>query len=176
MVKKVLAAVAALVVILIVIIAMQSSDFSVSRAVVINAAPEAIFPQINDHKNFAKWSPWAKMDPNTVYTYEGPNSGVGAKVTWSGKEMGEGTSEIVEVIPNKRVMMKLHFTKPMKAINEVNFTLDEKDAQTLVTWSMTGKKDFVQKAMSLFMGCEKMVGNQFVEGLDNLKHLVESQK
>lgn len=176
MVKKILAVVAALVVVLLVVIAMQPSDFSVSRAVVINAAPEAIFPEINDHKNFAKWSPWVKMDPQASYVYEGPNSGVGSKVSWVGKEMGEGTSEIVEVVPNKRIMMKLAFVKPMKAVNEVNFTLDEKDSQTLVTWTMTGKKDFIAKAVGLFMGCEKMVGEQFVKGLDNLKVLVEAKK
>ena len=39
---------------------------------------------------------------------------------------------------------------------------------TAVTWSMSGKANFMFKAIGLFMNCEEMCGRQFEEGLAKL--------
>jgi hypothetical protein len=39
---------------------------------------------------------------------------------------------------------------------------------------MTSQKNFMMKAFGLFMDCEEMCGQQFDEGLSNLKSLVET--
>jgi hypothetical protein len=39
---------------------------------------------------------------------------------------------------------------------------------------MTGKNTFLFKAVGLFMNCDKMVGDQFDQGLANLKALSEA--
>jgi hypothetical protein len=38
---------------------------------------------------------------------------------------------------------------------------------------MTGKYNFTTKAIGLVMNMDQMTGNQFTEGLTNLKRLVE---
>jgi hypothetical protein len=38
-----------------------------------------------------------------------------------------------------------------------------------VTWTMSGKNNFIGKAIGLVMNCDKMVGTQFEQGLANLK-------
>jgi len=44
----------------------------------------------------------------------------------------------------------------------------------VVTWSMTGKNNFMAKAIHLFMNMDKMVGDQFEKGLAQMKSVVEA--
>jgi hypothetical protein len=130
-----------------------------------------------DHlRNWEAWSPWAKIDPNMKTSYDGPSSGTGASYTWTGNsEVGEGTTTITESRPNKLVRMKLEMRKPFAATNDVEFTFKPAGNQTLVTWSMAGHKNFMAKAVGLFMDCDTMVGGQFEQGLAQLKSTVEGQ-
>ena len=49
--------------------------FEVRRAIVVNAAPDKIFPLINDFKSWTAWSPYEKKDPAMQRTYGGATSG-----------------------------------------------------------------------------------------------------
>lgn len=40
---------------------------------------------------------------------------------------------------------------------------------TVVTWSMSGKNNFIARAFCLFVNMDKMVGGEFEKGLENLK-------
>ncbi len=48
--------------------------------------------------------------------------------------------------------------------------------QTAVTWTMTGRKNFVAKSIHLFMSMDKMIGGAFEQGLAQMKSLVESSR
>ena len=85
MIRKLLIGFAALIVILLIAIAMQPNHFRVERSATLAASPAALFEQVNDHRKFAVWNPWRKMDPAAINTYSGPDSGVGAKCSWEGK-------------------------------------------------------------------------------------------
>ena len=45
---------------------------------------------------------------------------------------------------------------------------------TKVSWSMSGKNNFVSKAFGLFMNCDKMMGGQFETGLSQMKSVAEA--
>ena len=64
--------------------------------------------------------------------------------------------------------MKLEFSRPFKANNEVNFVLVPSEGGTRVSWIMDGTNNFMAKLMSLFMDMDKMVGKDFEQGLANL--------
>ncbi len=168
----VLAAVSAL----IAYISLQPNTFRVARSAVIDAPPERIYPLINDLQAWARWSPWARLDPQQVVTFEGSPLGAGAVMTWAGNnKVGSGKMKITESSQNERIRMKLQFIKPMKAINDVQFDLKPvTDTRTEVVWTMSGKNEFMGKAMNAFMNCDKMVGGQFEQGLSNLRALVEA--
>ncbi len=87
--------------------------------------------------------------------------------------MGEGRQTITESIPNELVRTKLEFFKPMQAVNTADFSLKSENGQTVVTWSMYGPNNFIGKAMGLIMNCNKMVGDQFEQGLNSLKVITE---
>ena len=50
------------------------------------------------------------------------------------------------------------------------------DSQTLVTWSMSGKTNFMCKAFGLIMDGDKMIGKDFEKGLARLKAIMEGAK
>lgn len=166
----------ALIGVLLVVIAMQPSDFRVSRSATMAAPQAAVFEQVNDFHKWDAWSPWAKLDPNAKNTFEGPSSGVGSILRWDGNsDVGAGSMTILESDPNERVQIKLDFIRPFEGTSDVEFTFKPEGDQTAVTWSMAGKKNFMAKAIGLVMDCENMVGEQFDQGLSNMKSIVESE-
>ena len=159
----------------IILVAMRPSDFRVTRSITVDAPREAVFEQVNDLHNWESWSPWAKLDPNAKTTYEGPSAGVGAAFASSGNsKIGEGRMTITESRPNELVRFKLDFVKPFKGTNTAEFTFRPEGRQTAVQWTMSGKCNFIAKAMGLFVNCDKMIGAQFQKGLAEMKLLAEA--
>lgn len=177
MLLKIFVGVVALLVVLALVIATRPADFRISRSAVIPASPAAVFAQVNDFHNWEAWSPWAKMDPDAKSTFDGPTSGVGSKFHWAGNsQVGAGNMTIAESRPNDVIRIDLEFLKPFAAKNLAEFTFKPVEDGTEVNWTMTGKNNFMGKAFSLFVDCDKMVGGQFEQGLANIKSVVESAK
>ncbi len=173
--KKILIGISVVVVAFVVVVALQPADFRVTRTATIAAPPEMVFAQVNDFRNWNEWSPWAKLDPNTKNTFDGPASGVGSGFAWAGnKEVGEGRMTITESKPNDLVKMKLEFIKPFQAVNTTEFTFKPEGDNTAVTWSMSGKNNFMFKAVGLFMNTDKMIGGDFEKGLASMKSIAET--
>lgn len=74
------------------------SSAHVERSIVISVPREMVFPLVNEVKRYQEWSPWAELDPQTQYTYDGPAAGVGSKMTWNSKaeNVGSGYQAIAE--------------------------------------------------------------------------------
>ena len=175
MFKKTLLVAAVLVAVFVVVVAMQPADFRVARSMVIAASPATVFAKVNDLRTWQQFSPWAKIDPNAKATFAGPETGTGSSFTWAGNsEVGEGTMTIVESRPHELIRFKLEFVKPFEGTNDAEFKFTPVGERTEVTWSMSGKNNFLFKAVGLFIDCEEMIGPQFEQGLANLKALSEA--
>jgi len=81
---------------------------------------------------------------------------------------------VTESRPDELVRFRLDFLRPFKATNTAEFTFKSQGGQTVVTWSMSGKCNFISKAMGLFLNCDKMVGSQFEKGLAQLNAAVNN--
>jgi hypothetical protein len=174
MLVPILAGLALLAVLFVIIVATRPSEFRVSRSLAIAAPAETVFNQVNTLRQWEAWNPWGKIDPNVTMTYTGPAAGVGASYSWAGNsKIGEGRSTIVESKPAELVRFRLEFAKPMKAINTAEFTFKPQGPQTAVTWTMTGKCNFIGKAFGLFVNFDKMCGGQFEKGLAAMKVVAE---
>lgn len=175
MINKLLAGLILIVLIVVGIAMTKPDEFKVSRSATFSVTPAVVFAQVNDLRNWEAWSPWAKLDLSAKPTYEGPKSGNGAAMVWHSEkpEVGVGKMTITESVPNQRIVFLLEFEKPMKGTNTASFTFKGAGKQTEVTWSMSGKMELMQKVMSIFMNCEKMVGGMFEDGFKNLKAVVE---
>jgi uncharacterized protein YndB with AHSA1/START domain len=166
----------AVLVVLAIVVSMRPSAFRISRSATIAAPPEAVFPHVNDLHKWDAWSPWAKLDPDCKVTFEGPAAGTGASYAWSGNnKVGAGHMLITESKPGELILMKLDFLKPMKATNVTEFTFKPAGNETKVTWTMSGSNNFMGKAFSLFVDCDRMIGGQFEKGLADMKTLVEAE-
>jgi carbon monoxide dehydrogenase subunit G len=175
MLKKILIAFAIVILVFVVVAALQPSDFRVVRTAAISAPPEAVFAQVNDFHNWDSWSPWAKLDPAMKQSYEGSPSGKGAVYAWTGNHsVGEGRMTLTESRPAELVRIDLDFVKPFKGHNKTEFTFRPEGKQTTVTWSMEGQKNFISKAIGLFMSMDRMIGRNFEQGLIQLKTVVET--
>jgi hypothetical protein len=152
------------------VIIMQPDRFNVTRSAVVHAPPDRVFARINDLRAWENWSPWAKLDPNAQNSYEGPESGPGALMRWSGNDkVGAGSLTITGSTPPEAVAMKLEMQKPSNAASDVYFQLaPEPEGATQVTWTMTGRRGLVAKALNLVLGFDRKIGARFEEGLANL--------
>jgi uncharacterized protein YndB with AHSA1/START domain len=175
MLMPILIGLAVVVVFFLIIVATRPSDFRVTRSAAIAAPVAVVFAQVNELRNWEAWNPWGKLDPNTRMTYDGPPAGVGASYAWAGnRKVGEGRNTIVESKPGELVRFRLEFFKPMKAVNAAEFTFTTEGAQTTVTWTMTGKNNFIGKLFGLIINCDKLCGGQFEKGLAEMRTVAEA--
>lgn len=159
-------------------VSLQPDHFRVSRTAIVDAPADVVYRQINDFHNWERWSPWARIDPAAKSEYGGSPLGAGATFAWSSanKSVGVGRMRIVESSQNERIRIKLEFDKPMKGANDVQFDLNPVDeTRTEVVWSMSGRKEFMAKAIGLLMNMDRMVGGMFEQGLANLNEAVTQQ-
>jgi hypothetical protein len=116
------------------------------------------------------------MDPAMKRTYSGTANGIGSIYEWEGNgNAGKGRMEIIDSIPSSLVKIQLNFIKPFEAQNTAEFTLVPNGKSTTVTWAMYGPMPYVSKLMTTFFSMDKMIGDQFEEGLKNLKYPAEKQ-
>jgi carbon monoxide dehydrogenase subunit G len=168
MLKKILIGAAIVIALFLIVVSLQPAEFKVERSATLAAPPAAVFAQVNDFRNWANWSPWEKMEANEAdlkKTYGAVTAGEGATYAWEGKKTGAGMMTITNSDPHGRIDIRLEFLKPFKAVNPTAFTFAPEGEATRVTWTMSGKNNFIGKAMCLFMDMDKMVGGDFEKGL-----------
>lgn len=155
----------------------RKGEFYYERHGLINAPADKIFPYISNFRLGGEWSPYEKIDPNMKKNFIGPDAQVGSVMEFDGnREAGSGKLEILKIVPNESVDIKLTMTKPFYAENLVVYKLTPEGAATRFSWSMSGNGGFMGKLITVLIDCEKMVAGQFGIGIENLKNLIETQK
>src|SRR5262245_25113887 len=107
---------------------------TVTRSIEIAAPPEKVFALVGDLERLNEFSPWAEIDPNTKYTFEGPDSGVGQKMSWSSADenVGTGSQTISAYQAPSHVGTDLDFGEMGKAT--ATWDLEPAGAGTKATW------------------------------------------
>jgi len=171
--KRILVILAVLVGLIIVVGFLSPREQHVERSTSIKASPEVVFEQINDLRNWEKWSPWIKLDPTTELKYSEPSSGAGAYYTWSSNndQVGKGKLAITAVEVNSIVRTKLDFEGMNPSTGYFKFEPGE--GGTKLTWAFDadmGSNPFY-RVMGLMM--DKMMEKPFNEGLAGIKEISE---
>ena len=174
MIKKIALAIGVLIVAVLLYAATRPGTLHVERSAAINAAPERIFPLINDFHQWGGWSPYETIDPAMKRTYSGSPEGKGAVYEWVGNnEVGSGRMEITDTSQSLGVTIKLDFTAPLEGHNVAQFTLVPEGGSTRVTWTMDGPTPYIGKLIGVFINMDTMIGGAFDEGLANVKRIAE---
>jgi hypothetical protein len=160
--------------VILILAATKPNRFSIQRATTVKAAPEKIFPLINDFHQWGSWSPYETKDPAMKRSYSGADSGRGAVYGWDGnKNVGSGRMEILVTTVPTKIVIKLDFFTPFEGHNTAEFTMLPQGDATHLNWLMHGPASFMSKVMQVFINLDHMIGKDFEIGLANLKSLTE---
>lgn len=172
--KRILLILAIIIVLVLVIGFFLPSQYHVERSATMNAPQSVVYDQVNNLRNWPKWSPWHKLDPNMQITYNGPESGKGASYTWKGNsDVRSGTLTIVDAVAPTMIKDEMRF-EGFDQPGYVTYKFDKADSGTKVTWIMDGQlgNNPLHRWMGLMM--DKMLGEQFEQGLANMKQVAEA--
>jgi hypothetical protein len=144
----------------------------VERNQVITASPDKVFAVAAHLRRFGEWSPWSDLDPRTVLTFEGPDSGPGQIVHWVSAvpDVGQGSLSILELKSDEWIAGKVSLSDGEVASMSMTFVPVANG--TSVTWRY--EKD-VSGVLGPWrgIGYDRWVGAPFVRGLGLLKTIVE---
>ncbi|MBB6372480.1 SRPBCC family protein [Chryseobacterium shigense] len=157
-----------------VIIAMLafSKDYHFEKSVVINAPKEKVWQHVGSLKEYNVWDPFSKADKDIVITYSGTGDKVGDSYHWKGNDkVGEGEQSVTEIVPNEKLITKLHFIKPFEGDAKANLILTPEGNGTKVTWSIDNELNTMMKIMKPMM--DSNMNTMFEQGLGDLKKIAE---
>lgn len=152
---------------------LSPSKVHVERSLVMNAPSEIIHKEINELKNWTKWSPWYRMDTAMQIEYNSIASGAGAGYTWNSKHQNVGAGEMtITSSTADSICTAMNFMENGVATGK--FILTKADSGTKITWSMDSDMGMnpIGRIFGLFM--DKMMGPDFEKGLANLKEVAEA--
>jgi len=154
---------------------MLPEKLHLERSVVIHKKADSVYPFVSDFRLYNLWSPWAKIDSDTVYKYEGPARGKGSIMHWSSEhpQVGKGSQKILEEIPGQYLKNVLVFSGMGKAHS--HFKLNEEQDATTLTWGfeMHFGYNIPGRVFGLWMADE--VAEAYDQGLLSIKQLAEAK-
>jgi hypothetical protein len=109
----------------------------VVRTIVVKAAPERVFPYLNNPTEWKNWSAWNRTyDPTMIHMYSGPISGTGAIHTWSGDRIGNGQMVVTQsILPSQ---LDYQMTREGEEnLTKGSFLLAKVNGGTLIIWKQT---------------------------------------
>lgn len=176
MLKTILKYIVLLIVVVLAIAYILPGSVRVERATVIDAKPDEVFALVNSFEEFNRWSPWYERDPEGDYRIEGPDEGVGARMIWASDkpDVGSGSQEIIESVPDRLVRTRLDFADMGDA--HAFFELEPRgDDRTHLVWGFN--TDLGLNPVSRYVGLmlERWIGPDYEQGLAKLKTLAEGQ-
>ena len=144
----------------------------VTRSTEIAAPPEKVFAIVGDLHRFQEFSPWAELDPNTKYSYEGPATGVGQKMAWvsDNANVGSGSQTITEYDPPKHLAAELDFGPMGKSL--ATWDLEPSGTGTKAIWGFKSKLDGIAARWFGLM-FDSWIGTDYEKGLAKLKAAAE---
>ena len=144
----------------------------VQRQIVIAAPPAKVWQIVGTLKRFNEFSPWAELDPNIAYKFEGPETGAGQKMSWISKDasVGNGSITVLVSVENQRLLNELDFGDMGKSTS--SFELAPVNGGTGVTW---GFKSTLNNPMERWFGLffDRWIGADYEKGLLKLKAVAE---
>lgn len=152
----------------------------IERSIMVDRPATMMFEMLNSYRYYNEWSPWAARDPNAEFVISGPDSGVGARMSWIGEPhlVGSGWQEIVASKPYELINIKLDFDA--QGVADTGFMLVAQGDATRITWffdsDLTEGVNYLDSFLARYFGLlfDRWVGGDYEQGLANLKQYAES--
>lgn len=155
--------------------AWSKKDFNISRTIVINRPKAEVYAFVRQLKKQPQWMPWFQIDSQVQLKFKGEDGKTDAAIYWKGnKKVGEGMQRITKVKEGKVLESQLLFLKPYKAVALMYTGVKEVEPErTKMVLGIRGVHKFPASVMSLFVGLEKVIGEDLEKGLRELKKVME---
>lgn len=169
--KKFLTAIVLILVALVAISFFLPKDMNLAVTKQLEAAPEQVFVQINNLKNWENWSPWHDMDPNMELTYAEDYIGEGGSYTWKSDKqgVGNGAAIIEESVPNEKVVTILKFEGYEDDDTRSAYLIEPTDAGSEVTWTFQSEHK-AKWPWAIYWNAmmRSMIKKSYAKGLGNI--------
>ena len=156
------------------------SQVHVERSITIKRPVTMMFEILNGYRHFNHWSPWAERDPAAEFIISGPDTGVGARLSWIGDPqlVGSGSQEIIASRPFEQIDTRLDFD--IQGVAVASYMLDARGDATHISWAfdsdLTEGLGLVDGFLARYFGLlfDRWVGGDYEKGLASLKQYAES--
>jgi hypothetical protein len=174
MIKKILIALAVIIVALILAGFLLPSSTVIRQSVAIGAPAGYVFEEINELKNWPRWSYWNSVDPEMKMEYSNPSFGTGSSYTWDGPHTGKGKLTVTAARDEESVTTEVAFSDSGAGV--ATYALEPgKDGVTLTS---TFTYDHGLNVLSRWMGVvfiKSEVGKAMEYEANKLKELAEAK-
>lgn len=152
------------------------TEYKVEREITINKPKADVYNYTKMLKNQDVWGPWQKKDPGMKKEYKGTDGTVGFVSGWDSQnaDVGAGEQEIKKLVDGERMETELRFKKPFEGTASSWMTFESAgENQTKVKWGVQGGMPFPGNIFGYLMNMNKMMQDEFDNGLKGLKTEVE---
>ena len=179
----VFAIVCILVVSVVVVLLNTAPGYEVTRSATIEAPAASVFAHVASPRRWHGWAVWTTAGhPDVTVTYDGPESGLGARSKWNAPS-GNGRLEITRSEEPETLEFELRVEGLPPAGGSITLApggvtvtgAGEKVTVTRVTVTVSGEVDdhVFLRAMKALGRIEAILGAQLEESLDRLKSATE---
>lgn len=148
-------------------------SYRVDRRVEIQAPAAKVYENLSSLRKWPDWTVWnAQRDPSVQFSFESPDSGVGAVYRWEGKTLGRGHLKLTRAEAAKGVSYELEINDgEMRGQGTLSMELVGQGVR--VVWAAEGDlgKSPINRYVGLFM--DRILGGELEASLANLKRQSE---
>jgi hypothetical protein len=147
--------------------------FKVSRLVRINNSTTGIYPYLSTIRNWPDWSIInKKKDATVLYSFSGPDRGIGSTMTFDGEKIGNGTIIFTDSERDHSISFDALLNNEKVIFHGVILLMPQANG-TDVSITLTGDVglNLANRYIILFMN--QFMGSILEENLQNLKALAE---
>lgn len=152
-----------------------SKEVNYEKSIIIDAPIEIVWLHVNSLSAIDTWSPWNDYDPQMKKVLTGTDGEVGAKQQWESKheKVGKGSQTISKIEAPNLIETTLKFYEPYESEAKGYIKLFDENGTTKVSWGFSSEMPYPFNVTKLFMNMEKMMGEEWQNGLTKLKKKCE---
>jgi uncharacterized protein YndB with AHSA1/START domain len=153
----------------------SKKGYIIERSVIINKPKQEVFNYVKLLRNQDFYSKWVMKDPGMKKDFKGTDGTEGFVYAWDStdKNAGKGEMEIKKIKDGERIDMEIRFERPMKAVSDAVFILENSGSQTNTKWSFKSEMKYPLNVMMLLVNFEKLLGKDMETSLATLKNNLE---
>lgn len=146
-------------------------SFNVDSSIEIKSSPYLVFSQVENFENWPNWDPWMAKDSTVVISLADNISQVGAIREWKSKSSADGYLKLISNEFIKQLDYGIYIDNSPPFYTTFYFESDSTNG-VIVSCKHSGKLPFLSRVFGPFL--KKMIQNDQVNGLNNLKQYCES--